>query len=133
VFGLLVTAIFLLTILQTGVERAACATMARLSRSDRGERFLVLPAVALMFVLGLWPQLVLGFINPTVLNLVETLQPVTAKARDCTAPTPERLGRSRVPIDAPGRSTHRKALARIARRPAKREQARASAPGATRR
>ena len=34
---------------------------------------MVLPAIALMFVLGIYPQLVLGVINSTVVQMVEQL------------------------------------------------------------
>jgi NADH-quinone oxidoreductase subunit M len=37
------------------------------------ERALVLPAIGLMFVLGIYPQLVLGFINSTVVQMIEQL------------------------------------------------------------
>jgi NADH-quinone oxidoreductase subunit M len=35
------------------------------------ERIVVLPALGLMFVLGLYPQLVLGVINSTVVQMVK--------------------------------------------------------------
>jgi NADH-quinone oxidoreductase subunit M len=38
------------------------------------ERVLVLPAIGLMFVLGIYPQLVLGVINRTVVQMVEQLK-----------------------------------------------------------
>lgn len=72
--GLLVTAIFLLTILQ----RVFCGPLnekwARLPDLTRGELLLVLPGTALMFVLGLYPQLVLGVIDATVVKMVEQLK-----------------------------------------------------------
>ena len=37
------------------------------------ERALLVPAIALMFLLGLWPQLVLGVVNSTVVSLVAQL------------------------------------------------------------
>ena len=37
------------------------------------ERFLVLPSIALIFVLGIWPQFILGKIDATVVNLVQQL------------------------------------------------------------
>jgi len=39
-----------------------------------GERALVAVPIALMFVLGLWPRLVLDVINPTVVRMVEQLK-----------------------------------------------------------
>jgi NADH-quinone oxidoreductase subunit M len=37
------------------------------------ERFILFPAVTVMFLVGLYPQLILQFINPTVLQMVEGL------------------------------------------------------------
>ena len=39
-----------------------------------GERLMVLPAIGLMFVLGVYPQAVLGVINSTVVRMVEQLR-----------------------------------------------------------
>jgi NADH-quinone oxidoreductase subunit M len=39
-----------------------------------GERFALLPAIAIMFVLGIYPQLVLGLINSTVINMTQHLK-----------------------------------------------------------
>jgi NADH-quinone oxidoreductase subunit M len=73
VIGLLVTAIFLLTILQ----RVWSGPVAEQGRAFPDltvkERLIVLPAIALMFVLGVWPQLFLQVLNPTVLNIVAGL------------------------------------------------------------
>jgi NADH-quinone oxidoreductase subunit M len=38
------------------------------------ERAVILPGLILMFVLGLYPQLVLGVINTTVVQMVEQLR-----------------------------------------------------------
>jgi NADH-quinone oxidoreductase subunit M len=38
------------------------------------ERVLVAPAIALMFVLGIYPQLLLGFVNSTVVEMVKHLR-----------------------------------------------------------
>ena len=71
--GLLVTAIFLLTIIQ----RVFCGPLnrrwAQMPDLTLSERLLVLPAIALMFVVGLWPQLVLGVIDATVVKMVQQL------------------------------------------------------------
>ena len=71
--GLLVTAIFLLTLIQ----RVFCGPLnerwTQLPDLTTAERFLVLPSIALMFVLGIWPQLVLGFTDATVMKLVQQL------------------------------------------------------------
>jgi NADH-quinone oxidoreductase subunit M len=71
--GLLVTAIFLLTLIQ----RVFCGPLnerwAKMPDLTTAERFLVLPSIALMFVLGIWPQLLLGFVDATVVKLVQQL------------------------------------------------------------
>ena len=38
------------------------------------ERLVVFPAIILMFLVGLFPQLVLKFVNPTVNGMVELLK-----------------------------------------------------------
>jgi NADH-quinone oxidoreductase subunit M len=73
--GLLITAIFLLTLLQrvfTGPLSARSKDMPDLSF---GERILILPPIVLMFALGLYPQVILGFINQSVIQMVERMQP----------------------------------------------------------
>ncbi len=71
--GLLVTAIFLLTIIQ----RVFCGPLnerwVKFPDLTPTERLLVLPAIALMFALGLWPQLFLGMIDATVMKMVQQL------------------------------------------------------------
>ena len=71
--GLLVTAIFILTIIQ----KVFCGPLNERWRQfpdlTTGERMLVAVPIALMFVLGLWPQLVLGVIDPTVMKMVQQL------------------------------------------------------------
>ncbi len=61
--GLLVTAIFILTILQRVFSGPLNERWPKLPDLTLSERFLVLPAIALMFVLGIWPQLVLGMMD----------------------------------------------------------------------
>ena len=73
VVGLLVTAIFLLTLLQRVFHGPLEAKWAGFSELTLAEGLQVLPAVALMFVLGIWPQLVIGFINGSVVKWVEGL------------------------------------------------------------
>jgi NADH-quinone oxidoreductase subunit M len=70
VIGLLVTAIFMLTILQRVFNGPLNERWSRLPDLTLGERIVVLPAIGLMFVLGLYPQLVLGVINSTVVQMV---------------------------------------------------------------
>ena len=74
VVGLLVTAIFLLTILQRVWSGPLASQWSGFTDLTVKERLIVLPVIALMFVLGTCPQLVLKFINPTVLQMVEGLK-----------------------------------------------------------
>lgn len=71
--GILVTAIFLLTLIQ----RVFCGPLnekwARLPEITPTELLLVLPGTVLMFVLGLYPQLVLGVVDATVVKMVQQL------------------------------------------------------------
>ncbi|MCW5553269.1 MAG: NADH-quinone oxidoreductase subunit M [Verrucomicrobiae bacterium] len=73
VLGLLVTAIFLLTILQRVFNGPLNEKWSKLPDLTLAERALVAAPIALMFVLGLWPRLVLDVINPTVVRMVEQL------------------------------------------------------------
>ena len=74
VIGLLVTAIFILTILQRVFNGPLNEKWSKLPDLTLPERALVAVPIALMFVLGLWPRLVLDVINPTVLRMVEQLR-----------------------------------------------------------
>jgi NADH-quinone oxidoreductase subunit M len=71
--GILVTAIFLLTLIQ----RVFCGPLnerwAKMPDLTTAERLLVLPSIALMFVLGIWPQFILGVVDATVVKLVQQL------------------------------------------------------------
>lgn len=70
IMGLVVTAIFLLTVIQ----KVFCGPIKPqgliLPDLTLRERVLVLPAMALMFGIGLYPQMVLRWINTTVLELL---------------------------------------------------------------
>ena len=74
VIGLLVTAIFILTILQRVFNGPLNEKWSKLPDLTLTERALVVVPIALMFVLGLYPQLVLGVINSTVVRMVEQLK-----------------------------------------------------------
>ena len=66
VLGLLMTAIFLLTVIQkvfTGPVNPRWESMPDLTVT---ERVAVLPAIALMFVLGLFPQLITGMVHSAI-------------------------------------------------------------------
>jgi len=73
--GLLITAVFLLTLLQKVFHGPLNPKWARLPDLDAAERLLLLPAVALMFALGINPQLVIRMTNETVLGLIRQLEP----------------------------------------------------------
>jgi len=74
VIGLLATAIFILTILQRVFSGPLNERWSKLQDLTIGERFALLPAIAIMFVLGIYPQLVLGLINSTVINMTQHLK-----------------------------------------------------------
>jgi NADH-quinone oxidoreductase subunit M len=74
VLGLLLTAIFILTILQRVFSGPLQEKWSRMPDLTLGERFALLPVMALMFALGLYPQLVLGVINSTAMQMVQQLR-----------------------------------------------------------
>ena len=74
VFGLLATAIFILTILQRVFSGPLNVRWSALQDLTIGERLALLPPIALMFVLGIYPQLVLGVINSTTINIAQQLR-----------------------------------------------------------
>ena len=69
----MITAVFILTTLQRVFNGPLNERWARLPDLTFSERVLVLPAIALMFVIGIYPQLLLGFLNGTVKSMVEQL------------------------------------------------------------
>jgi len=73
--GLLVTAIFLLTLMQRVFHGPLNERWSKLPDLTTGERLLVAPALVLMLVIGLWPQAVLGAVNVTVAQMVTQLRP----------------------------------------------------------
>jgi NADH-quinone oxidoreductase subunit M len=72
--GLLVTAIFLLTFMQRVWSGPLPPRRQGFADLTLGERCIALPAIALMFILGVWPQFLLEVVNPTVLQMVEGLK-----------------------------------------------------------
>jgi NADH-quinone oxidoreductase subunit M len=74
VVGLLITAIFILTVLQRVFNGPLNPKWAKLPDLTITERMLLTPALVLMLLLGLCPQLVLGVINSTVVRMVEQLK-----------------------------------------------------------
>jgi NADH-quinone oxidoreductase subunit M len=74
VIGLLATAIFILTILQRVFSGPLNVRWSALQDLTIGERLALLPPIAIMFVLGIYPQLVLGVINSTAINIAQQLR-----------------------------------------------------------
>jgi NADH-quinone oxidoreductase subunit M len=74
VIGLLVTAIFLLTVIQRVFNGPLNEKWATMPDLDWRERFIVLPATALMFLIGICPQIVISTINTTVMQMVDQLK-----------------------------------------------------------
>ncbi|SPE51420.1 NADH-ubiquinone oxidoreductase chain M [Verrucomicrobia bacterium] len=74
VLGLLVTAVFILGILQRVFNGPLNPKWATLPDLTVAERVTVLPAIGVMFLVGLYPQAVLGMINGTVVQMVGHLR-----------------------------------------------------------
>jgi NADH-quinone oxidoreductase subunit M len=74
VLGLLATALFMLGILQRVFSGPLNEKWAAFPDLSTRERLALVPAIGLMFVLGLYPQLVLGVINRTVVQMVQQLK-----------------------------------------------------------
>ena len=68
--GLLATAVFLITMMQRVFHGPLERPFADLRA---GEWMIVAPAIALMFALGIWPNLILKYTNATVANFVTQL------------------------------------------------------------
>ena len=74
VLGLLVTALFVLGILQSVFSGPLNPKWASFPDLTTGERIALVPAIGLMFALGLCPQLVLGVVNSTAIQMVQQLK-----------------------------------------------------------
>jgi NADH-quinone oxidoreductase subunit M len=74
VVGLLITAVFILTLLQRVFSGPLNPRWAKFPDLSFTECLLVLPAILLMFLFGIYPQLLLGKINSTVVQIVENLR-----------------------------------------------------------
>ncbi len=72
--GLLLTAIFILTVIQRVFTGPLNPARAGFTDLTRGERLALAPAIALMFLLGLAPQLILAAVNPTIVAYVQHLK-----------------------------------------------------------
>lgn len=73
VLGLLITAVFILTILQRVFNGPLNEKWSKFPDLTLPERAMVAVPIAIMFVLGIYPQLVLGFVNSTVVQMVGQL------------------------------------------------------------
>jgi NADH-quinone oxidoreductase subunit M len=73
VLGLLITAIFILGILQRVFSGPLNPRWSAMPDLTTRERLALAPAIALIFALGLYPQLILGVINTTAMQLVQHL------------------------------------------------------------
>ncbi len=69
VIGLLITAIFILGILQRVFYGPLKETWAQLPDLSLSERLALVPVIGLMFALGLYPQLILGVVNHTAIQM----------------------------------------------------------------
>jgi NADH-quinone oxidoreductase subunit M len=74
VIGLLAAAILVLTILQRVFSGPLNERWSKLQDLTIGERLALLPPIGIMFVLGVYPQLVLGVINSTAINIAQQLR-----------------------------------------------------------
>ncbi len=74
VIGLLVTAVFLLTVIQRVFNGPLNGRWSALADLTWREQLVVLPATALMFLIGVFPQIVIGKINVTVMQMVDQLK-----------------------------------------------------------
>ena len=70
VLGLLMTAVFLLTVIQKVFSGPVNPKWAKMPDLTRTERWALMPVLLLMLVLGLYPQLITGVVHSTVLQLV---------------------------------------------------------------
>jgi NADH-quinone oxidoreductase subunit M len=74
VLGLLVTAVFLLTMVQRVFNGPLNGKWSGLPDLNLKERLLVAPALALMLLIGVCPQFLIGKINTTVMAMVENMK-----------------------------------------------------------
>jgi len=74
VLGLLVTAVFILGVIQrvfTGQLNPRWAAMPDLTTA---ERMALAPVIALMFAVGLYPQMLLAMVNSTAMQIVQQVR-----------------------------------------------------------
>lgn len=70
ILGLLVTAAVILTVIQKVFSGPVPEHCIGFSDLHAGERLALAPVIGLMLLIGLWPQLILDSVNPTVQNLL---------------------------------------------------------------
>ena len=70
ILGLLVTAAVILTVIQKVFTGPVPERWASFPDMHGGERLAMAPVIGLMLLIGLWPQLIVGTVNPTVVNLL---------------------------------------------------------------
>jgi NADH-quinone oxidoreductase subunit M len=74
VIGLLITAVFILGILQRVFAGPLNQHWGGFRDLSTTEQLLLAPAITLMFLVGLYPQIILGTINTTVIQIVQRIQ-----------------------------------------------------------
>ena len=74
--GLLLTAVFLLRLIRMVFHGPLPPAMAKWTDLSNSERWLFVPAIAMIIIPGLWPQALLQFINGDTLRLLELLRPI---------------------------------------------------------
>ena len=74
VIGLLITAVFILGILQRVFYGPLSETWVGLYDLTFGERLSLVPVIGLMLALGLYPQLILGVVNHTAIQMALTMR-----------------------------------------------------------
>jgi len=74
--GLLLTAVFLLRVIRKLFHGPLPAGLAQWTDLSAAEKWLFAPAVALIVIPGLWPQVLLQFINGDTLRLLDLLRPI---------------------------------------------------------
>ncbi len=73
VAGLLLTAIFLLTLLQKVFNGPLNERWSGFPDLSLGERVMLAPVIAIIFIVGIYPQCILGAINSSVMQMVSNL------------------------------------------------------------
>ena len=74
VIGLLITAVFFLIMLERVFFGPVNERWAAMPDLSTGERLALFPALALMFVLGFYPQLIVGMVNSAVLQMLSQVR-----------------------------------------------------------